>query len=313
MRAKTHLAVMFLAVAVIAASFSFISRKVEEKVYFNQIAKQPPTFLLADIGQKYKHLFRCPEISAKSALAVKFKKGSREIVFEKNKTAVLPIASLTKIMTALTAEEIYPKEKLIKVSAQAIKQPEEAGSLKVGESLKVEDLIRIMLVESSNDAAYALAEAGGEIKTFVERMNEKARQLGLKNTKYFNPTGLDLESQDKKQYNFSTTEDLIKIGEHLLFRNKKILSFLSENNYPLYNPNGSLHHILRNTNLLLGKIKGIIGGKTGWTESARGCLLILLKCRSADSYLVAVVLGSEDRFSDMEKIIQYVKRKHKCN
>jgi len=242
-------------------------------------------------------------IKAKGAISVKIdKNGNKQILFEKNADKRMQIASLTKLMTAVIASEFYRKDLTIKVSKEAVRQPENIGQLKVGEIMQVSDLLKIMLIESSNDAAYALSEPIGE-NGFVALMNLKAKDIGMKNTKYFNPTGIDSE-KGLEYSNYSTPKDLATLVSYIVLNRPEIMNIISKKDYNLYLKNGVFHHKLETTNKLLGKIPEIIGGKTGWTKEAGGCLVEILKTNNKDNFIIDIILNSTNRFGDMEKIIK---------
>ena len=252
-----------------------------------------------------------PTFTFKAALGVKFYPNSQEefILYEKNSHEKLPIASLTKLMTALIAQEFYQEDFKIRVTKSAINQEEAIGQLKVGEYLRVSDLLKIMLLESSNDAAFALSEAMGQ-EGFAYLMNKKAKELGMSETKFFNSTGIDNSSST----NYSTCFDLYKLAKEII-KNQKIIEILNKKEYPLYLENGKLHHNLLNTNLLLGEIPEIIAGKTGYTKEAKECLLEILKSKDekGEFYLFTIVLGSDDRFQDTRELIKFLNQKYKLN
>ena len=166
--------------------------------------------------------------------------------------------------------------------------------------MQAKDLLYIMLIESSNDAAFALAEVIG-VKGFVDLMNLKAKDMGLEDTRFFEPTGLDPEDP-AQPVNYSSAQDLVKLGKYLLSEHPEILETLGKKEYPLYLENGVFHHTLQNTNELLGEIPGIIAGKTGFTERAGGCLILILEGKNPGTYLINVILNSPDKFEDMRKL-----------
>ena len=151
-----------------------------------------------------------PEISAKSAIILNFindKKNS--VLYQKNTGRILPIASLTKLMTAIIAVENYNLETVIKISENSVLIDGNSGGLVAEEELKIKDLLYIMLVESSNDAAMSLAQDNPEIsyENFIMLMNNKAKELGLSNTTFKEPVGLD-------SYNQSTVSEIAIIAEY---------------------------------------------------------------------------------------------------
>jgi D-alanyl-D-alanine carboxypeptidase len=281
----------------------------EDFFYVKEIEKNPPLFV-AQISQNKAESQTIENfaIEAKSAISIEIDlEGKEKIIFEKNTKQKMPIASLTKLMTAIVATEFYDPSLWVQISKDAVEQEEENGNLKVGEILKVEELLPIMLCESSNDAAFALAEVIG-IEGFTDLMNLKAKDIGLMNTRFFNPTGLDPDDPAQPT-NYSTAQDLVKLIKYLLKNHPEIIEILTKKEYPLYLENGVLHHILKNTNKLLGEIPEIIGGKTGFTERAGGCLIEILKSKKPDSYLIIVILNSPDRFGEMKKLIEFSLKK----
>jgi len=243
-----------------------------------------------------------PDISIKSGLSIFLDDNGKEMVlFEKLANENLPIASLTKLMTALIVLENYDLSKEVTVSKEAINQEGNFGQLKPEGVFTVKDLLYALLMESSNDAAYALAADydGTTERNFVILMNQKAKELKLENSFFDNTTGLDPEESGTKP-NYSTAKDLVKITRELLNHPLawEILTTLTYNSY------GSE---LVNTNELLGEMPGIVGGKTGYTEEAGGCMLLVVKAPKNKGYLINVVLGTEDRFLTMKELVSWTK------
>jgi len=191
----------------------------------------------------------------------------------------------------------------IEINKEAIEQDGDS-KLSEGEKLSIKDLLYLSLIESSNDAAFALTEPFGE-KKFVELMNKNAKMIGLKNTRYFNPTGLEPDDP-KKPINYSTAEDLVKLANYIIKKYPQIFEITKQPSYKIVDLSGKGKYLTpKNTDKLLKQIPGIIGGKTGWTPKAGGCLLLVLKNPDREnSYFINVVLGSSDRFGDMKKIIK---------
>lgn len=224
-----------------------------------------------------------------------------KVLFKKNEQESFPIASLTKLMTALIVlESYYELDQVVFISEAAVNQPGDQGLLTPGEVLSIKNLLYIMLIESSNDAAYALAEIKG-IEQFIGLMNLKAMELRLFSSNFVDVSGLSSD-------NYSTAEDLVILTKYLLERYPLIWEILSNEKYKLLTPQRKLHHELTNTNELLGKIPDIIGGKTGSTLRAKGCLLLILKNQNEQSDLIYVILGSDDRFGEMEQLIDWVNK-----
>ena len=244
-----------------------------------------------------------PEIPAKAAIIVNLKNtDSRNIIlYQKNINDILPIASLTKIMTAIIALENFDLEEIIEVSEKSVTVTGDNGGLIRDEELKVKDLLSIMLMESSNDAAMALAEDNPRMDydEFIDLMNSKAKELELRNTAFIDPVGL---SPDNK----STVIELAKLTEYAL-KFPLLLEILKTAEKTIFSIDNRFVHNLVNTNKLLGKIPQIIGGKTGFTEEAGGCMLTVSLVNNSD-YLISIVLSSTQRENDIENLINWVEK-----
>jgi serine-type D-Ala-D-Ala carboxypeptidase (penicillin-binding protein 5/6) len=245
------------------------------------------------------------QINAKSFLAVDVDKNlNNKVLISQNSDQALPIASLTKLMTALVVlelKETYHSTDEVLITRNAIIQEgySKYGNLIEGEKITVDNLLNKMLIESSNDSAYALAEYIGE-KPFVDLMNLYAKKFNLKNTLFINSTGLDVDSFT----NTSTAEDLVKLSKIILNDYPQIFNITKKQSYAFLKPDGTFHHfIAESTNELLPEYPEIIGGKTGQTELANGCLLEVVKKPDGSGYYINVVLGANDRFSEMRKIM----------
>ena len=297
----------FIIVFLISLAFwvgiNIFQKTVEDFFYSKAMKEIPPLSYTAQISFPLEYKVQEePQMSAESAILVEInKQGEEQMVFKKNEKEKMAIASLTKLMTGLVALEFYQPKLETKISEKAVSQPEQTGFLKIGERLKVEDLLYIALIESSNDAAFALAEIIKQ-ESFVDLMNLKAEDIGLKDTHFFNSNGIDGGAFDT---NYSTAEDLIKLAKYVWIKRPLIVEILSNKKYSLYLENGRLHHIIYNTNTLLGENPKIISGKTGFTSKAGECLLLFFKGEKAENYYIAIVLNSQNRFEDMKKLIKY--------
>jgi D-alanyl-D-alanine carboxypeptidase len=230
--------------------------------------------------------------------------GRQKILFVKSAAEKLPIASLTKLMTADVILENYDLSKMVEISKKAVKEEGSAGDFRIGESFRMGDLIYPLIIESSNDAAVALSQAVGEDQ-MINLMNAKAREIKMDDTLFVDPAGLDPDEQNGS-INHSTAEDLVRLAVYLLQKNSEIpqISVLTEHN--LYSPDGVFHHKIKNTNLLLPEFPDALLSKTGWTPQAEGCLLFVTKAPNDRGLIVNVILHSPDRFGDMEKLIKWI-------
>jgi len=247
------------------------------------------------------------EIEAKAVLSLRInpkKKVKEKILYSKNENEILPIASLTKLMTALIVLENskdYELSKLITISKESADQGNvpHYGNLDdyQGKNFTVEELLNLMLVYSSNDAAWALAEEIG-VDNFVKKMNEKARDLGLESTHFVNPTGLDSQNSfSVENFNYSTAKDLLKISRYIL--EKHPLIFEISKKKPLFPIKNGIHELT-----LTGEI---VGGKTGYTKKAGGSIVFIFK--NGEDIFVNIILGTESeeaRIKEMQKLIDWL-------
>lgn len=254
--------------------------------------------LSSDNEQKQENNFLSetgnPEANVKAAMSIRIDSGEDNILFKKNETKKLPIASLTKLMTALIVLENYDLDEEITISENAIMEEGGKNNFKDGEVFLVRNLLYAILIESSNKAAYAMGEKIG-IENFIDLMNIKAVEIEMANTHFSDSTGLNPDS-------YSTAEDIVRISRYLFDNYLLFREIIALKEYNLYSSDGYFHHKVVNTNKMLGKMN-IIGGKTGWTTEARGCFMAIQKNPGNNNYFIYVVLGAEDRFAEMEKLI----------
>lgn len=249
------------------------------------------------------------ELNAATALSWDFKNDF--YFFSQNIDSSRPIASLTKLITAAVVIDRASLDDLVTVSHQAIIQEGDQGELKEGEILTVRDLLAAALLESSNDAAYALAEYIGAriaanpdypvppIRTFVRAMNEKMNSLGLVNTNFADVTGLSDKS-------FSTARDLAAFIKYLRTNSayNEIWGLASKTDYSTESRNGLGRHEFKSTDPFFSEFNDIIGGKTGYTNAALGNMMLVLK-GPQDTEIVYLIMGSTDRFGDMRKLVNW--------
>lgn len=234
-----------------------------------------------------------PEVFARSILVVD--RASNVTLWEHNADLRVPPASTTKMMTALVAMDKFPLEQIITVT-KSYKIGQTVG-FKPGDKVSVEQLLFSLLVYSGNDAAEILAESyeGGR-GAFIAAMNTKTLELGLKNTHFANPTGLD------EANHYSTARDLAILAD-IAMKKIEFAKIVSSESTVIALENNQ-EYVLKNVNQLLGKIPGVLGVKTGFTEGA-GQSLVTLVSRN-DHEVILSVLGSGDRFMETEKLIDWV-------
>ncbi len=242
-----------------------------------------------------------PNIPAQTAMV--FETGRQLILFQKNWiNDSRPIASMTKLMTALVIMENAKLDDVYTVSKNAVGTYGEMGDLKVGEKLTVKDLLAALLIGSSNDAAVALAENLKEKSGYdlVELMNQKAKAMCLKNTSYADPSGLD-------PANISSAWDLTKVMQEAL--KYPILSqVMTTPSADIQSVDGKFTSHIVSTDKLLGIIPEIVGGKTGYTEEAGNCMILAIKSPNNEGFLISVVMGASDRMAETETLINWTKK-----
>jgi len=319
MKLKTRIALIgFLGIVLILVFWNF-KGKIEDFLFFeitkNQNLEKPNL-------EKYYATFKPfrnwevpePEIKSLAAVSVAIDESqNRKFLFLKNSKETLPIASITKLMTAKISIENYNLSDKITISAKASFIERTFNNLKIGETFYVKDLLHSLLMESNNVAAQAFSESIGEIK-FVELMNQKAKEIGMENTYFSNPTGLDPDYYVFSP-NYSTAEDLINLASFLL-EEPLVWEISGKKEFELYETNGIFHHKIENNNELLslslenGWETKIVGGKTGQTPLAKECLLIVLK-GPRQNYIINIILGAKDRFEEMKKLTDWVYKAYK--
>lgn len=238
--------------------------------------------------------------------------GKTKVLVEKNISDRLPIASVSKLMTAIIAFNNYHPEEIIAVSNKSLDSKGRSWKFEPGEIFKVNDLLHALLMESNNDAAEMLAIRAGKNR-FVEAMNLEARNIALKDTLFVNSTGLDPDEADGV-INYSTAEDLFKIARVFKEKYPSLVNMTIKKEYDLHSADGEFHHKIENTNELLsndwqgkdGKTIKILGGKTGETPFSRQNLILIIEAPNGRGYIVNVILGSPTRFDEMKELMEWI-------
>lgn len=241
------------------------------------------------------------QLSAKSAIAIEWTTG--KILFEKNKDLKLPMASTTKIMTAILTIENCDLNREIEIPPQAIGVPGSSIYLEKGERLKIIELLYGLMLASGNDAAVALAiSVCGDVKKFVNLMNKKAKELGLVNTVFSSPHGLE-EGQ-----HYTTAYDLACLTAYAM-RNQTFREIVSTTQKEIRWTTRPYNRILKNKNKMLKSYQGAEGVKTGFTKRAGRCL-VTSACR--DNFrIICVVLNAPDMWNDTRKVLDFAYQNYK--
>lgn len=239
------------------------------------------------------------QLSLAAEAAVALDVDSDIILFNKQAKEQKRIASLTKLMTAAVVLENTKLDEVVTISKFAIDTEGSFCNLKAGEQITVENLLHVMILRSSNDASVAFAEhVGGSVSDFVEMMNQKAADLGMRDTTFSCPSGLDDNG------NFSTAYDMAQLADYAL-GHPLIWEIMRIQEETVESIDGE-HHYLKNTNKLLQYSGDILGGKTGYTEGAGGCLLLVSQHPENGHRIVSVVLNADDRFVESQKLFEWV-------
>jgi D-alanyl-D-alanine carboxypeptidase (penicillin-binding protein 5/6) len=239
-----------------------------------------------------------PSITSKAAILQDLDSG--QVLASKSPRAKRPIASLTKIMTALVVlTEANPDDTVV-VSGNAAAQPGSSLGLLAGERISVRELMYAILLQSSNDAAVALAEhVGGSVGGFLDRMNDRARRLGMTDTYFTSPSGLD-------DSGYSSARDLA-IVTRAAFADPLFAKIVQTKFHKVPAPSGPPRRI-QNRNILLWLYPGAIGGKTGFTTPAGHCLIAAADHEGVRLLVVALGSGGDDAggvFNDGAALLNY--------
>src|SRR3989344_4828339 len=234
------------------------------------------------------------KLSAKAYLVGDLNTG--EVILAKNQEERLPIASTSKLMTALVSREITDLDDTAQVSKKALSTYGSNGNFRIGEKIKTSDLVYPLLLESSNDAAEILAEHFGR-DTFVRKMNQQAEILKMSKTLFEDPSGLSKNNQ-------STPSDLFKLAGYLNKEKPEILSITKKRSY-----SNKKHNWFSNNQFLTEK--GYLGGKSGYTDPAQETVISLFSVplsKEGTRPIAILLLQSKDRYRDVENILKYLKK-----
>lgn len=234
---------------------------------------------------------------------------SGEVIFSLGSEDKVQMASTTKLMTALLLAENREKDDLLSFTELAMEQPSTSIykdlwlPLEVGDKFTAEDVMKGLLLRSGNDMAYMIAEdISGDPVEFSKLMDKRAAEIGMTNTDFYTPTGLDMDEVLGDENHYSTAYDMALLTIEAL-KNPWVKEVLGTKETDIGFIGGERYDII-NSNINLG-VDGCIGGKTGYTSKAGRCLAAVYEVEGRT--LVGVVLGGEDKefFEDMGKIIKY--------
>lgn len=249
----------------------------------------------AQFSESYRLLSSdLPDLSSQAYAAVDLKTG--EIITAKGLDEAYPIASLSKLLTALVSLEVIDQSAMITVSEQAVEAYGTQGNLEPGESLPAKELLYPLLLESSNDAAEALADHYGRA-AFIKLLNDKAAALGLKTTYFDDPSGLSPK-------NVSTARDLARLVKHI-YNSKRYVFDLTREKRHRY----GRHQWLNNNKFI--EAENYLGGKNGYIDEAGQTQIALFELPLSEFEkrpVALIILKSRDRYEDMGAFVRFISR-----
>lgn len=232
-------------------------------------------------------------------------------VYQKNGNQILPLASLTKIMTTYTALSLFPEDAKIKIQAEDLKGDGDHG-LVVGEVWNLKDLLVFMLVSSSNDAALAIereAETYTEGVSLSDYMTKQAQELGFSSLSFSNASGLDEDKEGTVPGAYGSAEDITKLFSLTYKTYPEIFNLTKEQKITFETDVKS--HTAENTNIALHEMPGIISSKTGYTNTAGGNLTVIININNIPHVVTVLHSSRGGRFEDVEKIIELAGEENK--
>lgn len=215
--------------------------------------------------------------------------------FHYNTYKTWPLASLTKLLTAVVVLEDIGRDKKIPIDETAVATEGEAGNLKTGEVYTAQDLLKIMLLTSSNDAAAAFENYLGK-EEFVRRLNKKAAAIGMTQTIFHDASGLS-------DLNVGTASDMLRLTRYILEREPEIFNWTRLSSFLVQPINDVRAQTILNINSLSAR-SDFLGGKTGTSKEAGENLLALFSFK--DYRLIMVILGSPDRLRETEELLGWI-------
>ena len=234
---------------------------------------------------------------------------ANKIIYAKDEHTRLPIASITKLMTALIARENLPSDSVITIDLDAIKEEGDSGLL-VGEKWSLNNLTNFSLISSSNDGMKAISDAvtvynlanSTSSENAIALMNKKAQSLQLNDTTFMNETGLDINSDLSGAY--SSSYDITQLLSYIIKKQPDLVSNTTLSS-AVYNSLDKVKHQAKNTNISVNKIPSILASKTGFTDLAGGNLAVVFDAGFMHPVAVVALGSTEDgRFTDVENLVK---------
>lgn len=238
---------------------------------------------------------------------------SGRVLYGKNATDVMPMASTTKIMTCILALEYSNPDQIAEVSSYAASMPKVKLYVKQGERYRLEDLLYSLMLESHNDSAVVIAETvGGSVEEFASMMNQKARDIGCYDTYFITPNGLDAVVNDSGKIHSTTAQDLARIMAYCVTDSparEQFLKITRTISYDFTDADGARSFHCNNHNAFLGMMKEALSGKTGFTNNAGYCYVGAVESEGRIFTVALLACGWPNnrtyKWSDMKKLVAY--------
>jgi D-alanyl-D-alanine carboxypeptidase (penicillin-binding protein 5/6) len=231
-----------------------------------------------------------------------------KIVYQKNADIVRPLASLTKIMTAYAALEVFPEGSTVQIQESDLSGAGDHG-LVPGEVWKLENLLAFMLVTSSNDAAIAVGRVGEgfvEEESFAQYMTELSRELGYETLNFENTSGLDIDEAETIPGALGSAEDISQMFMRAYEKYPEV--FNPTKDFLVTLESDTEVHNIENTNIALNQMPGIVGSKTGYTQTAGGNLSVVTQINNKPHVVTVLQSSREGRFQDVSEIINIIQK-----
>jgi len=311
----TAVLVLFFLLFLISGSFPVVSsdKKLIASVGLTASEeKNKPSF---DYSPVFIDTKKEPAISALSYLGAYLREDGKIIILaEKNSDDLLPMASITKLMTAIVAYKNYDLKDEITMSPKVNDWADSSKRFIPGTSFKIIELLHALLIESNNDVAMALAGKMG-MDNFVSMMNSEAKKMGIITTYYDNPVGIDPTSK-KEIINYSTAKEMLVLMEEIIKNYPQILEITSLPQYDIKTDSAGYNHTAVNTDKFLsdenekllcqGEPLKILGGKTGSTDLAKKNLILVMESPNGHGYLITIILSANDNFSETKNLVNWI-------
>jgi len=267
--------------------------------------------------ERAQKIFNAISIKAKGVIVEEYPSG--KVLFAKDERAVYPLASIAKLMTALALQDVEERKTspfplVVSITEAAVREEGDNGLL-VGEKFYFDDLMDIMLVQSSNDAAHALAAFAGSmfyqgeidedasLSVFLQYMNTKKEELGLSDLGFLNVTGLDIDEENKEPGAWGSAASIARLLRILITQHPFMLERTQRDSITI--SSSDMAHTFQNSNTSAAFLPGLRASKTGYTDAAGGNLAVAMDVGFGRTIII-VVLGSsfDGRFSDVESLYQ---------